>query len=97
MASVTHAEVGPLEFLGDKEGGAPRMCERADNEASQRKLQSSPGMSLIGRAVQFLFFKYSDVKASTKTQFEVRYVRKSHASYLSVKNTGKRVNDRAIF
>jgi hypothetical protein len=34
------------------------MGERARDEASQRKLQTSPGLSLIGRAVElYIFFE----------------------------------------
>ena len=54
------------------------MGECADNDASQRELQTPPGLSL-GRAVVF-FFKSNEVNASTKASFKVKYVFKGRKS-----------------
>jgi hypothetical protein len=47
------------------------MGECARNEASQEKLQTSPGLSLIGRAVKLFFKSGSVVRISTKASFQV--------------------------
>ena len=53
---------------------------RARNEVSQKKLQTSPGLGLIGRAVKFKSNLGSAVKTSTKAPFQFRNVLKGHTS-----------------
>jgi hypothetical protein len=53
------------------------MGECAGNEASQRELQTPPGLSL-GRAV--FFFLSNEVKENIKAPFKVKYVFKGRKS-----------------
>jgi hypothetical protein len=52
------------------------MGERAGDGASKRKLQTSPGLSLIGCEVYFFKEKGSDVDSSRNGSFLVSYIRK---------------------